>query len=80
MKRRRVQSMQTMVMAMVMRVAAAGSNLVPVIKRRRPASEVAMKDPHRIIPIRKEWIGSIEERPKYLELKASQKEKDERKE
>ena len=58
----------------------AGTHLVPVIKRGRPASEVAMKDPHRIIPIREGWIGSIEERPKYLELKVSQKEKDEREE
>ena len=58
----------------------AGNHLVPVIKRGRPASEVAMKDPLRIIPIREEWIGSIEERPEYLELKVSQKEKDEREE
>ena len=55
----------------------AGTHLVPVIKRGRPASEVAMKDPHRIIPIREEWTGSIEERSEYLELKVSQKEKDE---
>ena len=58
----------------------AGSSLVPVIKRGRPASEVAMKEPLRIIPIREEWIGSIEKRPEYLELKVSQKEKDEREE
>ena len=58
----------------------AGTHLVPVIKRGCPASEMAMKDPHRIIPIREEWIGSIEERPEYLELKVSQKEKDEREE
>ena len=58
----------------------AGGRLVPVIKRGRPASEVAMKDPLRIIPIREEWIGSIEKRPEYLELKVSQKEKDEREE
>ena len=38
----------------------AGDRLVPVIKRGRPASEVAMKDPLRIIPIREEWIGPIE--------------------
>ena len=49
----------------------AGGTLVPVIKRGRPASEVAMKDPLRIIPIREEWIGSIEKRPEYLELKVS---------
>ena len=58
----------------------AGGSLVPVIKRGRPASEVAMKEPLRIIPIREEWIGSIEKRPEYLELKVSQKEKDEREE
>jgi len=39
----------------------AGTNLVPVIKRGRPSSEVNMKDPYRIIPIREGWIGSIEE-------------------
>ena len=39
-----------------------------------------MKEPLRIIPIREEWIGSIEKRPEYLELKVSQKEKDEREE
>ena len=53
---------------------------MPVIKRGRPASELNMKDPHRTIPIREEWIGSIEERPEYLELKVGQKEKDEREE
>ena len=58
----------------------AGTNLVPAIKRGRPASEVDMKDPHRITPIREGWIGSIEERPEYTELKVSQKEKDEREE
>ena len=56
----------------------ADTHLVPVIKRGRPASEVMMKDPHRVIPIREGLIGSIEERPEYLELKVSQKEKDER--
>ena len=57
----------------------AGTDLVPVTKRGRPASEVNMKDPHRIIPIREERIGSIEERPEYLQMKLGQKkEKDER--
>ena len=65
---------------MKLRAEQAGTHLVPVIKRGRPASEVAMKVPLRIIPIREEWIGSIEERPEYLELKVSQKEKDEREE
>ena len=37
-----------------------------------------MKDPHRIIPIREERIRSIEETPEYLELKVSQRGKDER--
>ena len=32
----------------------AGTHMVPVIKRGRPASEVAMKDPLRIIPIQEE--------------------------
>ena len=32
----------------------AGTHLVPVIKRGRPASQVAMKDPLQIIPIREE--------------------------
>ena len=58
----------------------AGSHLVPVIKRGRPASEVAMKDPHRIVPIREGWLGSTEKRPEYIEMKVSQKEKDEREE
>ena len=61
-------------------VEQAGTHKVPVIKRGRPASEVAMKDPRRILPIREELIGSTEERPEYLELKVSQKEKDEKEE
>ena len=52
-------------------------SMVPVIKRGRPSPEVKLQDPHRIIPIREGWIGSIVERPEYLELKVSQKEKDE---